>query len=85
MTANEVNEKKLVVRSINIFTIVPLIAMIVLPFDVEVIMGRTSGRAALLLTDEQRSRLSELAASRTAPVREAERAGVLLKYAQGVS
>ena len=59
--------------------------MIVLAFDVEVIMGRTSGRAALLLTDEQRSRLSELAASRTAPVREAERAGVLLKYAQGVS
>ena len=69
MTANEVNEKKLVVRSINIFTIVPLIAMIVLPFDVEVIMGRTSGRAALVLTDKQRSRLSELAASRTAAVR----------------
>ena len=48
-------------------------------------MGRTSGRAALVLTDKQRSRLSELAASRTAAVREAERAGVLLKYAQGVS
>ena len=59
--------------------------MIVLAFDVEVIMGRTSGRAALVLTDEQRSRLSELAASRTAPLREVERAGVLLKYAQGVS
>ncbi len=48
-------------------------------------MGRKSGRAALVLTDKQRSRLSELAASRTAAVREAERAGVLLKYAQGVS
>ncbi|MGB4225434.1 MAG: IS630 family transposase, partial [Candidatus Dechloromonas phosphoritropha] len=47
-------------------------------------MGRKSGRAALVLTDKQRSRLSELAASRTAAVREAERAGVLLKYAQGV-
>ena len=40
--------KWLVVRSINIFTNVPLIAMIVLAFEVEVIMGRTSGRAALL-------------------------------------
>jgi transposase len=59
--------------------------MILIPFDLEVIMGRTSGRAALPLTDEQRSRLSELAASRTAPVREVERAGVLLKYAQGIS
>ena len=48
-------------------------------------MGRRSGRAALVLTDEQRSKLSELAASRTAPVREVERAGVLLKYAQGLS
>ena len=48
-------------------------------------MGRTSGRAALVLLDEQRVMLSELASSRTAPVREAERAGVLLKYAQGTS
>lgn len=59
--------------------------MILIRFDLEVIMGRKSGRAALVLTDKQRSRLSELAASRTAAVREAERAGVLLKYAQGVS
>ena len=49
------------------------------------IMARKSGRAALVLSDEQRVMLSELAASRTAPVREAERAGVLLKYAQGTS
>lgn len=48
-------------------------------------MARTSGRAALVLSDEQRAMLSELAASRTAPVREVERARVLLKYAQGVS
>lgn len=59
--------------------------MIVISFGVEVIMGRRSGRAALVLTDVQRSKLSELAASRTAPVREVERAGVLLKYAQGIS
>lgn len=48
-------------------------------------MGRRSERAALVLTDEQRSKLSELAASRTAPVREVERAGILLKFAQGLS
>lgn len=48
-------------------------------------MGRKSERAALVLTDEQRSKLSELAASRTAPVREVERAGILLKFAQGLS
>jgi len=48
-------------------------------------MGRRTGRAVLVLTDEQRSKLSELAASRTAPVREVERAGVLLKFSQGLS
>ena len=48
-------------------------------------MGRRSGRAALVLADDQRSKLSELAASRTAPMREVERARVLLKYAQGTS
>ena len=48
-------------------------------------MGRKSGRAVLVLTDEQRSKLSELAGSRTAPVREVERAGVLLRYAQGTT
>lgn len=48
-------------------------------------MARKSGRAALVLSDENRSKLVELAASRTAPVREVERAGVLLKYAEGLS
>lgn len=48
-------------------------------------MGRKSGRAVLVLTDEQRLKLSELAASRTGAVREVERAGVLLKYAQGIT
>ena len=48
-------------------------------------MGRRSERVALVLTDEQRTKLSELAASRTAPVREVERSGILLKYAQGLS
>lgn len=48
-------------------------------------MARKSGRAALVLSDEQRAMLSELAASRTAPVREVERARVLLGYAQGNS
>lgn len=49
------------------------------------IIGRRSGRAALVMTDEQRSKLSVLAASREAPMREVERARVLLKYAQGLS
>ena len=48
-------------------------------------MARTSGRAALVLSDEQRVMLSELAGSRTAAMREVERAGVLLKYAEGQS
>lgn len=51
----------------------------------EAIMARKSGRAALLLSEENRIKLSGLAASRTAPVREVERAGVLLKYAEGLS
>ena len=59
--------------------------MILLPIDLEEIMARTTGRAPLVLMDEQKAKLSELAGSRTAPVREAERAGVLLKYAQGTS
>ena len=51
----------------------------------EAVMARTSGRAALVLSDEQRVMLSELAGSRTAAMREVERAGVLLKYAEGQS
>jgi transposase len=51
----------------------------------EVGMARKSGRAALVLTAEQRATLEELAASRTAAAREVERAKVLLGYAAGVS
>lgn len=48
-------------------------------------MARRTGRAALTLSEEQRSMLSELAGSRTAAQREIERAKVLLAYAQGQS
>ena len=48
-------------------------------------MARQTGRAALLLSGEHRSMLSELAGSRTAPQREVERAKVLLAYADGQS
>lgn len=48
-------------------------------------MARESGRARLTLAPEQRKTLEELASSRTAPVREAERARVLLGYAAGIS
>jgi len=44
-------------------------------------MARKVARAALVLTDEQRSMLKELAGSRTAAQREVERAKVLLAYA----
>lgn len=46
-------------------------------------MARKSGRAALTLSDEQRSMLEELSGSRTAPLREVERAKVLLAFARG--
>ena len=48
-------------------------------------MSRKSQRAKLILTDEQREQLSGIAQSRTAAVREVERARILLKYADGVS
>lgn len=54
-------------------------------FLVEAGMARRTGRAALTLSEEQRSMLSELAGSRTAAQREVERAKVLLAYAQGQS
>lgn len=47
-------------------------------------VGKTK-RAALVLTSEQRAMLDELARSRTAPVREVERAKVLIGYANGAS
>lgn len=46
--------------------------------------GKTK-RAALVLTQEQRAMLMELARSRTAPRREVERAKVLVGYADGTS
>lgn len=46
-------------------------------------MARKTGRAALALSIEQRTMLEELAGSRTAALREVERAKVLLAYAQG--
>ena len=46
-------------------------------------MARKSGRAPLTLSIEQRAMLEGLAGSRTAPLREVERAKVLLAYAQG--
>lgn len=48
-------------------------------------MARKSGRAALVLTPEQRATLEGLAGSRTAAAREVERAKVLLGYAAGTS
>lgn len=48
------------------------------------LVQRERGRATLVLTEENRAKLSGLAASRTAPAREVERAAVLLKYAAGL-
>jgi len=46
-------------------------------------MARKSARSALVLTQEQRAMLKELAGSRTEPAREVERAKVLMGYADG--
>ncbi len=48
-------------------------------------MARKTKRAALLLTGEQRAMLTDLAGSRTAPIREVERATILLGYVDGAS
>jgi len=48
-------------------------------------MARKTGRAQLMLSDEHHAKLTKLASSRIASVREAERARVLLRYASGVS
>ena len=50
-----------------------------------VIMARKTMRAALVLTTEHRAMLTELAGSRTAPMREVERAKILVGYADGAS
>ena len=59
--------------------------MLLLQLLKAVIMARKSKRAALVLTPEQRATLKELAASRSAPTREVERAKVMLGYADGLS
>ncbi len=48
-------------------------------------MARKSGRAALVLSPEQRVTIKELAASRTAPAQEVQRAKILLGYTCGTS
>jgi len=50
-----------------------------------VIVARKTKRAVLVLTSEQKAMLTELAGSRTAPIREVERAQILLGYANGSS
>jgi transposase len=48
-------------------------------------MARVTRRAPLVLSEAHRQMLTELSGSRTAPVREVERAGLLLRYAEGQS
>jgi len=60
-------------------------AMVLFRLSTEAIMAGKTRRAALVLTEEQRAMLERLAGSRTAPVREVERAGVMLGYAEGAS
>lgn len=74
----------LVHRSIKTFTIEAASAMIRLQHCLlESGMTRRSARAELVLTLEQRTRLRELAGSRTAAQREVERAKILLAFADG--
>jgi transposase len=47
-------------------------------------MARKTQRAKLHLTDEQRNRLDQLSHSRTAPLREVQRAKILLHYADEI-
>jgi transposase len=49
----------------------------------EGVMARKTGRAALRISEEERGELEGLAQSRTAARREVERAGILLRYADG--
>ena len=46
-------------------------------------MSRNSRRAPLRLTEQQQAQLKQLSGSRTAPVREVQRAQLLLEYADG--
>lgn len=62
-----------------------IIAILPLQLKKVVIMARKSERPSLVLTQEQRTTLQELSASRVAPAREVDRAKVMLGYADGVS
>ena len=46
-------------------------------------MPQSTQRARLHLTEQQKVQLKHLSGSRTAPVREVQRAQVLLQYAEG--
>ena len=59
--------------------------MILVQLLMGAIMARKTKRAGLVLTGEQRAMLTELAGSRTAPIREVERGKILLGYADGAS
>ena len=60
-------------------------AMLLLQRLKGVTMARKTKRAALTLTTENRTMLTALAGSRTAPIREVERAKILVGYADGAS
>jgi transposase len=59
--------------------------MILLQLLTGVIMARKTKRAALVLTGDQRALLTDLAGSRTAPIREVERGKILFGHADGAS
>lgn len=59
--------------------------MVLIQLLTGVIMAGKTKRAALLLTEDQKAMLKELSRSRTASVREIERAKVLIGYAEGIS
>lgn len=59
--------------------------MVLIQLLTGVIMAGKTKRAALLLTEDQKTMLKELSRSRTASAREIERAKVLIGYAEGIS
>jgi transposase len=46
-------------------------------------MSRKSGKAKLILNEEERKRFQKIVQSRSAPIREVQRARILLSYAEG--
>src|SRR4030065_529827 len=47
-------------------------------------MSRKSQKATLILDQDKKEQLQQLASSRKAPVREAQRANILLRYSEGM-